>query len=276
MEDSEFDLIIDPSKPNLQYWDDLWHYRELLYILTWRDILVRYKQAVIGIAWTIIRPLLTMLAFVLVFNQVAKLESGNVPYAITVLVALLPWQFFSTSLSDASNSFIANSNLISKVYFPRMIVPLSSVAVCFIDFIISCFLLIALLIYYRFVPSSNIVFLPLYIFILILISLGSGLCLSALNVKYRDFRYVVPFIIQFGLYVSPVGFSSDMIPNEWRFLYSINPMVGIIDGFRWCVLGTKASFYWPGFAISLLLIIVLLIIGITYFRKTEKGFADKI
>lgn len=276
MKEQEFDLIIEPGKVERQYWADLWHYRELLYFLSWRDILVRYKQAVIGIAWSVIRPFFTMLAFVLVFNKVAKLDSGNVPYAITVFSALLPWQLFSTSLTEASNSLITNSNLVSKVYFPRMIVPLSSVVVCLIDFIISFCILVLLMVYYQYIPSSNILFIPLFTILAILISMGAGIWLSALNVKYRDFRYVVPFIVQFGLYVSPVGFTSEIVPSEWRFLYSLNPMVGVIDGFRWCILGEEVSFYWPGFIVSLSLVIVLLLIGIKYFRKTEKGFVDKI
>lgn len=276
MKNEEFDLIIEPGKVDKQYWADLWHYRELLYFLSWRDILVRYKQAIIGIAWSVIRPFFTMLAFVLVFNKVAKLDSGNVPYAITVFSALLPWQLFSTSLTEASNSLIANSNLVSKVYFPRMIVPISTVVVCLIDFMISFFILIVLMIYYQYMPSSNIIFIPLFTILAVLISMGAGLWLSALNVKYRDFRYVVPFIVQFGLYVSPVGFTSDIVPSEWRLLYSLNPMVGVIDGFRWSVLGEEVSFYWPGFIVSLCLVIVLLLVGIKYFRTTEKGFVDKI
>lgn len=276
MSESDFDLVIEAGKADKQYWFDLWHYRELLYFLAWRDILVRYKQAVIGIAWSVIRPFLTMLAFVLVFNKVAKLDSGDVPYAITVFSALLPWQLFSTSLSEASNSLITNSNLVSKVYFPRMIVPLSSVVVCLIDFLISLIILILLMIYYQFIPNWNFFFLPIFALLAILTSVGAGLWLAALNVKYRDFRYVVPFIVQFGLYISPVGFSTDVIPEKWRLLYSMNPMVGVIDGFRWCIMGGETTIYWPGLVSSLALVVILLLIGIKYFRSTEKGFVDRI
>lgn len=274
--DAEFDLIIEAGKTESEYWRDLWRFRELLYFMAWRDLLVRYKQTVIGIAWSIIRPLLTMVAFVLVFGKVAKLDSHGVPYPILVFVALLPWQLFSNSLSEASNSLIANSNMISKVYFPRMIVPISSIIVCLADFLFSLAILILLMIFYQFTPDWKIIFMPLFLAMALLTAIGAGLWLSALNVKYRDFRYVVPFIVQFGLYVSPVGFDSAVVPEKWRLLYSLNPMVGVIDGFRWCFFGSTSTFYWPGFFISCVFVVLLLIIGIIYFRSTEKTFADKI
>ncbi len=276
MKDEEFDLIIEPGRVESQYWADLWRYRELFYFLAWRDILVRYKQTIIGIAWSVLRPLLTMLAFVLVFNKVAKLESGTTPYAILVFAALLPWQLFSSALSEASNSLISNSNLISKVYFPRMIVPVSSIIVCLIDFLLSAAIMILVMIYYSYVPSYKFFFLPFFLVLAFLAATGAGIWLAALNVKFRDFRYVVPFIIQFGLYISPVGFSSSIVPEEWRYFYSINPMVGVIDGFRWCLLKEETVIYLPGLLMSIGLVLVLLLGGIRYFRKTEKTFADKI
>ena len=276
MKDKEFDLIIEPDRVERQYWADIWRYRELFYFLAWRDILVRYKQTVIGISWSVLRPLLTMLVFVLVFNKFAKLESGTTPYAILVYAALLPWLLFSTALSEASNSLISNSNLISKVYFPRMIVPVCSIVVCLIDFLLSAVIMVLVMMYYSYFPTYKILFLPLFIILTLFAAAGAGLWLAALNVNYRDFRFVVPFIIQIGLYISPVGFSSNFVSEKWRLLYSLNPLVGIIDGFRWCLLNEGADIYLPGFLMSAGFVIVMLIGGIRYFRKTEKTFADKI
>ncbi len=276
MKDKEFDLIIAPGRIESQYWADLWRYRELFYFLAWRDILVRYKQTIIGVAWSVLRPLLTMLAFVLVFNKVAKLESGNTPYAVLVFAALLPWQLFSNSLTESSNSLISNSNLISKVYFPRMIIPVSSIIVCIIEFLIAAVIMVLVMIYYSYVPTYKVIFLPLFLLLAFLTATGAGLWFAALNVKYRDFRYVVPFIIQFGLYISPVGFSSSIVPEKWRILYSLNPMVGVIDGFRWSLLNEVTPLYMPGILISVGFVLALLFGGIKYFRNTEKTFADKI
>jgi lipopolysaccharide transport system permease protein len=273
--DKDF-LVIEAGKSEKHYFKDLWRYRELFYFLSWKDILVRYKQTVIGVAWSVIRPLLTMLAFTIVFGRIAKLPSEFAPYPILVFTALLPWQFFSSALSDSSNSLITNSNMISKIYFPRMIMPASSIIVALIDFMVSFILLAVVMVWYRFVPSWKIVFMPLFLLMALIVSLGAGLLFSALNVKYRDFKYIVPFIIQFGIYASPVGFSSDVIPTKWRMLYSINPMVGVIDGFRWCIIGKGVNFYMPGFILSIVLIIVIFILGFIYFRKTEKTFADRI
>jgi len=273
--DNDF-LIIEAGKAEKHYFKDLWRYRELFYFLSWRDILVRYKQTVIGIAWSVLRPVITMVIFTIVFGRIAKLPSVDAPYPILVFTALLPWLFFSSALSDSSNSLIGNANMISKIYFPRMILPASAVIVALIDFFISFILLGIIMLWYRFVPSWKIVFMPLFLLLALIVSLGAGFLLSALNVKYRDFKYIVPFIIQFGLYASPVGFSSDVIPNKWRFLYSINPMVGVIDGFRWSIIGKGVEFYIPGFLISIFLAILLFLIGIIYFRKTEKTFADRI
>jgi lipopolysaccharide transport system permease protein len=270
------ELIIKAGQTESQYWKDLWRYRELFYFLAWRDILVRYKQTAIGIAWALIRPFLTMVVFTVVFGNLAKLPSEGVPYPILVFAAMLPWQFFANALSECSLSLITNSNLISKVYFPRLIVPASTVIVSFVDFLISGMILLALMIWYNFVPDWSILTLPLFILIAFAAAMGAGLWLAALNVEYRDFRYIVPFIVQFGLYVSPVGFSSSIVPERWRLLYSLNPMVGVIDGFRWAILGGESRLYWPGFTLSVGLVGLLLVSGVWYFRKMERSFADVI
>lgn len=272
------ELVIEAGRTESQYWKDLWRYRELFYFLAWRDILVRYKQTAIGIAWALIRPFLTMVVFTVVFGKLANLESKtpDVPYAILVFAAMLPWQFFANALSECSNSLISNSNLISKVYFPRLIVPASAVIVSFVDFLVSGMILLALMAWYNFVPDWRILTLPLFIAIAFAAAMGAGLWLAALNVKYRDFRYIVPFIVQFGLYISPVGFSSNIVPEQWRLVYSLNPMVGVIDGFRWAILGGESQVYWTGFSISLALVALWFITGLWYFRKTERTFADVI
>lgn len=273
---SQKELIIEAGRTESQYWKDLWRYRELFYFLAWRDILVRYKQTAIGIAWALIRPFLTMVVFTVVFGQLAKLPSQGVPYPILVFAGMLPWQFFSNALSECSNSLIGNANLISKVYFPRLIVPTSAVIVSFVDFLISGIILLGLMAWYNFVPDWRILTLPIFILIACAASMGVGLWLAALNVQYRDFRFVVPFIIQFGLYISPVGFSSSIVLEQWRLLYSLNPMVGVIDGFRWAILGGQSTIYLSGFLLSLTLVFLLLWSGIWYFRKMEKTFADII
>ena len=269
-------LIIEAGRTERHYWRDLWRYRELFYFLAWRDILVRYKQTVIGFAWALIRPFLTMVVFVFVFSKLAKLPSDGVPYPILVFAALLPWQFFANAFTEAGNSLIGNANMISKVYFPRLVIPASAVIVSFVDFLISGIILLGLMLWYGFAPDWRIFTLPLFILIAFAAAMGVGLWTAALNVKYRDFRYIIPFVVQLGLYVSPVGFSSAIIPEQWRLLYSINPMVGVIDGFRWAILGGNTQFYWPGFLLSLFLVMVILVTGIVYFRKTEKTFADVI
>jgi lipopolysaccharide transport system permease protein len=274
MRDQE--LIIEAGRTERQYWQDLWNYRELFYFLAWRDILVRYKQTVIGIAWALIRPILTMIVFTAIFGGLAKLPSDGAPYPVMVFAAMLPWQFFANALAECSNSVVGNANMISKVYFPRLVVPTSAVIVSFVDFLISALILVGLMLWYQFLPDWRILTLPLFIAVAFAASMGAGLWLAALNVKYRDFRIIVPFIVQFGLYVSPVGFSSNIVPAQWRFLYSLNPMVGVIDGFRWALLGGKAQLYLPGFALSLVIVGLLLASGIWYFRKTERTFADII
>jgi lipopolysaccharide transport system permease protein len=270
------EIIIKPGMGALNYWRDIWRYRELFFFLAWRDILVRYKQTAIGIAWSVIRPLATMLVFTVVFGKLAKLPSNGVPYPVMVYAAMLPWQFFANSLAESSNSLIDNANLLTKVYFPRLIVPAGAVMVSLVDFLISCVILAGLMAWYRFVPDARILLLPLFLFMALLASLGAGLWLSALNVKYRDFRYVVPFLVQFGLYISPVGFSSSIVPQSWRFLYFLNPMVGVIDGFRWGILGESFPVDWNGFFLSCGLVALLFVSGLLYFRRMERSFADVI
>ena len=269
-------IVIEAGKSGINYWKDLRRYRELFYFLAWRDILVRYKQTVIGIAWSVIRPVLAMIVFTVIFGKIAKLPSGDIPYPVLVFVALLPWQFFANAVQEGGNSLIVNASMVSKIYFPRMLIPSSSIIVALVDFLISSIILVVIMAWYKFVPSWRIIFVPAFLFLAILVAFGVILLLSALNVRYRDFKIVLPFIVQFGLYVSPVGFSSDVIPEKWRFIYSMNPMVGVIDGFRWAIIGENVSFYIPGFILSIVLAIVLLIIGILYFRKTERTFADRI
>lgn len=269
-------LIIESGRSERHYWRDLWRYRELLFFLAWRDILVRYKQTYVGIVWALGRPLITMLVFTLIFSKFAKLPSEGVPYPIMVFAALLPWQFFSSAFSGAGDSLISNAGMISKVYFPRLVIPTSAVIVSFVDFLISAIILVVLMAWYGFVPSLRIFTLPLFILVAFAAAMGAGLWIAALNVKHRDFRIIVPFVVQFGLYVSPVGFSSTIVPEEWRLLYSLNPMVGVIEGFRWAILGGNTQLYWPGFLLSLFLVVVMLATGVVYFRKAEKTFADVI
>ncbi len=273
------ELVIEAGRSEKNYWNDLWRYRELFYILSWRDIKVRYKQTTLGAAWGIIRPLLTMIIFSLVFGRVANLAKNSAyPYPLLVFTGLLPWQFFSSALSDAGNSLIGNTSLISKVYFPRMIIPASAVITSLVDFAISFGILVVMMLFLHFPPSARIMFLPFFVLLSLLLSVGLGLYLTALNVKYRDFRYIIPFILQIGIYVTPVGYSSNRIATQFsetfRFWYSLNPIVGIIDGFRWSILGEPL--YMPGFISSLVMTLGFIWLGIWYFRKTEKGFADKI
>ena len=268
-------LVIEAGRTEKHYWRDLWRYRELFAVLAWRDIAVRYKQTVIGVLWAILKPFLTMIIFTIIFGKLARLPSdGSAPYPLMVFAGMLPWSFFATALGEASNSLLGNASLISKVYFPRIIVPSSAVVVAFVDFLISFCMLVVLMIYFQFVPGPQIFLLPVFVAIAFLASWGPGLWLTSLNVKYRDFRYIIPFIVQFGLYVSPVGFSSSVVPEQWRLLYSLNPMVGVIDGFRWCILGGESQLYMPGFLLSLAVVAVLLGFGIAQFRRTERTIAD--
>lgn len=276
MNDRQYDLIIEPGRGISHYWRDLWQYRELFYFLAWRDLLVRYKQTAIGIAWSVLRPFLTMVVFTVVFSKLAKLPSEGVPYPVLVYAAMLPWQFFANTFTDSSNSLIDNQNLLTKVYFPRIIVPASSVIVALVDFAISLVILVGLMLWYGFMPDWRIILLPLFLLQALLFSFGAGLWVSALNVQYRDFRYVVPFLVQFGLYVSPVGFSSSIVPEQWRLLYALNPMAGVIEGFRWAITGKESLIYWPGYLLSLALIFGILISGFWWFRRMERSFADVV
>jgi lipopolysaccharide transport system permease protein len=270
-------IVIEPGRYERNYWADLWRYRELFQVLAWRDLAVRYKQTVMGAAWAVIRPFITMLVFSVIFGRIANLPSdGTAPYPLMVFAGMLPWTFFSTGLSEASNSLISNANLISKVYFPRLIVPTATVVVAFVDFLITFSILILLMGWYQYPPGWRMLVLPAFTLLAFLASMGPALWITALNVKYRDFRYVIPFIVQFGLYVSPVGFSSNVIPEQWRLLYSLNPMVGIIDGFRWCILNGQSPLYLPGLAASVCVAVFFLWFGIRRFRKMEKSFADLI
>lgn len=270
-------ILIEPGLTERHYWRDIWRYRELFYVLAWRDISVRYKQTLIGFAWALIRPFITMVVFTVIFSKVANLPvEGTAPYSLMVYAALLPWQFFSSALAESSGSLISNSNLIGKVYFPRLIIPCASVVVSFIDFLVAFIVLIGMMIWYKFVPGWQILALPFLVVMCFLVSLGFGLWAATLNMKYRDFRYIIPFALQIGLYISPVGFSSSVIPENWRLLYSLNPMVGVIDGFRWALLGGDTLIYIPGFILSWCVIFVFLFLGIRQFRRMEKSFADLI
>lgn len=270
-------IIIEAGRTERHYWLDLWRYRELFRVLAWRDLAVRYKQTAIGVLWALVRPLLTMLVLTIVFGRIAKLPTdGDAPYALMVFSGILPWTFFSTGLSEASNSLINNERLISKVYFPRLIVPVATIFVAFVDFLISFCILIGLMAWYRFMPDWRILVLPLFALLAIFACVGPSLWITALNVKYRDFRYVIPFVVQFGLYVSPVGFSSSAVPEQWRLLYSLNPMVGVINGFRWCILGGQSALYPPGLLMSVAVTVFFLWFGVRQFRRTEKSFADLI
>ena len=273
----EFDLVIEPNKTTADFVLELLKFRELFFFMAWRDILVRYKQTVIGVAWSVIRPLLSMVIFTVIFGRVAKLPSeGTAPYPIMVFSALLPWQYFANSMQTSAESLVRAEHMISKIYFPRLILPTSAVLVSAVDFLISLGLLCVLMLVYRFAPSPYIVLLPVFFLPATLAALGVGYWISAISVRYRDFRHIMPFCVQFGLYVSPVGFSSSVIPDKWRLLYSLNPMVGVIDGFRWCIQGTAVSLYMPGFIISIITSSVVFYYGLRYFRKTERSFADFI
>jgi len=279
---SKHRIILEAGSADRHYWRDLWNYRGLFGFLAWRDILVRYKQTAIGVLWSVLRPLLTLAVMAFIGWLFESRLPDGVPRLLLVGAATLPWTFFSNAFSEASNSLIANSNLLTKVYFPRLIVPASTIIVCLIDFFIAFAILVVLMVAYQFMPSVRILLLPLFLLLALITALGSGLLIAALNVKYRDFRYIIPFIVQFGLYVSPVAFSSadiytsERIPEALKIVYALNPMVGVIDGFRWCILGGETTLYLPGFLTSIGISLLLLVAGIRYFRKTERGFADII
>lgn len=275
-ETAQEELLIEPNRPALHYWRDVWRYRELFWFLVWRDILVRYKQTVVGVAWSVIRPLVTMIAFTVVFGMLAKLPSDGVPYPLLVFAAMLPWNFFANALTESSGSLIGNANLLTKIYFPRIIIPVSSIFISIIDLFISLAVMMCIMLWYGYLPDWRIAALPLFLLLAFLPVAGTGLWFAALNVKYRDFRYVVPFMLQFGLYVSPVGFATTIVPEKWRLLYAFNPMVGVIDGFRWALLGGSVELNWWGIISSILVSFCLLVTGLWFFRKTERILADVV
>jgi lipopolysaccharide transport system permease protein len=271
-----FDLIIEPRQSVRHFWRDLWKYRELFYFLSWRDVLVQYKQTVVGVLWSVLRPLLTMLVFTFIFGRLARLPAEGIPYPALVFCGMLPWHFFATALSESSNSLVGNANLISKIYFPRLIIPVSTLLVGLVDFLISFVILCGLLGLYGLWPDWHWLALPFFLLFACAAALGAGLWFAAWNVKYRDFRYVIPFVVQFGLYVSPVGFSSTIMPTAWRQIYAINPMVGVIDGFRWALSGGRTAMNLSTILISLAVSSILLSSGLVHFRKMEREFADII
>ncbi|WP_127128426.1 ABC transporter permease [Pseudoflavitalea rhizosphaerae] len=276
MSNSNSEIIIEAGRTEKNYWQDIWRYRELFYILSWRDIRVRYKQTAIGAAWSVIRPLLTMLIFTFVFGRMAKLPTeGTAPYTIMVFAGLIPWFFFANALSESSQSLVLNSNLITKVYFPRIIIPASSIIVSLVDFFISFGLMLIIFLFYGFTPSVKIFLMPVFLLFALVAAMGAGLLITALNVKFRDFRFVIPFIVQIGLYITPVGYSSSIVPEQYQLLYHVNPMVGVIEGFRWCIIG-ELPLNIPGMLVSLGVTLVFFIWGISYFRRTERSFADSI
>jgi lipopolysaccharide transport system permease protein len=275
------EIILEPGRSEKNYWRDIWNYRELFQVLAWRDLSVRYKQTVIGVLWALLRPFLTMVVFTVIFGKLAGMPSpSNIPYALLVFAGMLPWTFFATALGEASGSLIGNANLISKVYFPRLIIPAATVMVSFVDFLISFAIMVGMMVWYLYLPSWQIFLLPVFMLIAFFASLGPGLWITALNVKYRDFRYIIPFIVQFGLYVCPVGFSSQVVREKFGetafMIYSLNPMVGVIDGFRWCILGGDFKIFWPGFFVSICIVVFFLWLGVHKFRKMERTFADII
>jgi lipopolysaccharide transport system permease protein len=270
------EIVVRARGGESRYWKDLWRHRELLWFLVWRDIVVRYKQTVIGIAWSVLRPLITTVAMVIVFGRLAHLGTGEVPYSLLVLTGLLGWQLFSTALTSACGSVVGSANLISKVYFPRLIIPTSAVLAGLVDYVISCGVLAMLMAWFHFVPTWRVLFLPGLTLLTLLTAIGAGLWVGALNVRYRDFNNIIPLLLQIGLYVSPVAYSSRIIPDHWRLIYSLNPMAGLLDGYRWALLGQHTGIYWPGFLLSMTLVALLLGSGLWYFRRTERTFADVI
>lgn len=267
---------IKARQSSIDYWTEIYQFRGLMYYLAWRDILIRYKQTVMGILWSVIRPFFTMVVFTLIFSKIAKLPSGDLPYPVLVMCGIVAWQLFATALAGVGESIVANANLISKVYFPRLIAPLSSIVISLVDFLIALCLLFVIVLYYGVIPGWQILLLPAFIVLAIMPALGTGLFLATLNVKYRDFRFIIPFLIQIGYFISPVGFDSSIVPEQWRILYSLNPMVGVIDGFRWCISGGDFNIYWPGFLTSVAISVLSIIVGYLFFRSREREFADTI
>ncbi len=267
--------VIESGKAEKNYWRDLWRYRELAGFLAWRDIKVRYKQATLGIAWAVIQPAIQTVLLTFVFGKLAKMPDGGVPYALIVLAGLLPWQLFTSAFNGAGNSLVGNSHLISKVYFPRLIMPISALAVALVDLGIMLVLAIPIIAAFGIMPSWQLLALPLFVALTLIVSLGAGLWITALTVRFRDFRFITPFIVQIGVFVTPVGYRTDFLPN-WQHLLALNPLAGVVDGVRWCLLAGRTDLYWPGLGLSVVVAALLLVTGIWYFRRTERQFADII
>jgi len=268
-------LVIQAGQAEQHYWRDLWRFRELLGFLAWRDIKVRYKQAVLGITWSLIQPAVQTVLLTFVFSKLAKMPDGGVPYPLLELAGLLPWQLFSSAFGGASNSLVGNANLISRIYFPRLIVPLSALAVALVDLLILLAITLPVTLLYGVMPTWRLLLLPVFIFLGLLVALGAGLWITALTVKYRDFRFITPFLLQIGLFVTPIGYRTDFLPN-WRDLLALNPLTGVVNGFRWCLLGGDMDFYASSLVMSVLISAMLLGTGLWYFRGTERQFADVI
>ena len=270
-------LVLEAGRADRHYWRDLWRSRDLFLVLAWRDVAVRYKQTVIGVAWVMLQPLASVAVFTVIFGKVAKLPSlEGVPYTVMVFAGLLPWQLISGAVNNAANSLVGNSGLISKVYFPRLIVPTSAVVVCLVDFAVALVVMAGLMAWHQFMPDARILLLPVFVLMAALAAIGPGLWIASLNVRYRDFRQVLPFLVQFGMYLSPVAYASAVVPEQWKLLYHLNPAVAVIDGFRWCLLRGAAPLYWPGIALGCAVILLLLYVGVRQFRRTERTFADMV
>ena len=268
-------LIIEAGRADAHYWHDLWRYRELLGFLAWRDIKVRYQQTLLGAAWALIQPLATIAIFTFVFGRLAKMPSGGVPYILVVMSGQLGWQLFANAIGGASGSLVGSAHLISKIYFPRLVMPLSTLAVALVDFFIVLALFAGMSAWFGARPTWHVFLLPAFVILALLLALGAGLWLAALTVRFRDFRIVVPFVLQIGVFVTPVGYRTDYLPN-WRELLALNPMTGVVEGFRWCLLAGDQAFYWPALAASLSWATVLGLTGVWYFRHMERSFADVI
>lgn len=276
LDSPEAHIVIEPARG----WaaldlEEIWKYRELLFFLTWRDIKLRYKQTALGVAWAVLQPLLTMIIFSVIFGELAKLPSGGIPYPVFTYTALLPWQLFAFALTSSSNSLVGNQNLISKVYFPRLVIPFSSVIAGVLDFGVAFLVLLGMIIFYDIQISAAIFILPLFLMLTLASAMAVGLWLSALNVQYRDVRYAVPFLTQLWMYATPIAYSSELIPEKWRWLYSLNPMTGVVEGFRWVMLG-ESSLDTFSLGISAVVVVAFLVSGLYYFKRLEATFADVI
>lgn len=273
-EQSRPELVIEPTADLRHYWRDAWASRELFVFLVWRDIIVRFKQKVVGVLWSFARPIFSMVVMTIIFGNLAKLPSGGVPYALLVFAGILPWQFFTSVVGSTTNSIVGSKNLVTKIYFPRIVLPLTKTVVCFIDFVIAFFLLLVVMAWYRYMPPVTMLALPLFLLLGCGAAIGIGLWLAALNTRFRDVKDILPMVLQMGTYLSPVGYSADVIPEKYRFIYSCNPMVGVIDGFRWSITGGMHTLYMPGVYISTIFTLVMLYTGFRFFRRSESVFAD--